>query len=135
MRPNSSANATHDAINAAPSGMSWLSTVQDWVANGAHGNGEVIALVLALVSAVIGIGVAAGWQVKRLLGLAIVLNLAYWVLGQGFGGIFQGGATDPNAGLLFVVLAVAVGSVLLGGRAAAPVKGVATPAPASAAAG
>ena len=133
--PNSSANATHDAINAAPSGMSWLSTVQDWVANGAHGNGEVIALVLALVSAVIGIGVAAGWQVKRLLGLAIVLNLAYWVLGQGFGGIFQGGATDPNAGLLFVVLAVAVGSVLLGGRAAAPVKGVATPAPASAAAG
>jgi hypothetical protein len=34
-----------------------------------------------------------------------VLNLAYWVLGQGFGGIFQGGATDPNAGPLFVLLA------------------------------
>ena len=27
------------------------------------------------------------------------------VVGQGFGGIPQGGATDPNAGLLFIVLA------------------------------
>jgi hypothetical protein len=40
--------------------------------------------------------------------LAVVLNLIYWVVGQGFGGIFQGGATDPNAGLLFVVLAYAL---------------------------
>jgi hypothetical protein len=37
--------------------------------------------------------------------LAVVLNLIYWIVGQGFGGIFQGGATDPNAGLLFIVLA------------------------------
>ncbi|HWE11015.1 MAG TPA: hypothetical protein VG325_16830 [Solirubrobacteraceae bacterium] len=110
---NSSAGATHDAINAAPSGMSWLSTVQDWVANGAQGNGQVIALVLALVSAVIGIGVAAGWRVRPLIVLAIVLNLAYWVLGQGFGGIFMGSATDPNAGLPFVLLAVAVASAVL----------------------
>jgi len=126
--PNSTANATHDAINAAPSGMSWLSTVQDWVASAAQGNGLVIALVLAAVSAVIGIGVAAGWQVRPLLATAIVLNLAYWVLGQGFGGIFQGGATDPNAGLLFVLLAFAVGSVLAPpirrrARAAAPAAG------------
>ena len=33
-----------------------------------------------------------------------MLNLIYWVVGQGFGGIFAGGATDPNAGLLFIVL-------------------------------
>lgn len=109
---NSSANATRDALNAAPSGMSWLSTVQYWVAGGAQGHGTAIALVLAAVSAVIAIGVAAGWQVRPLLGLAIALNLAYWVLGQGLGGIFQGGATDPNAGLPFVLLAVAVGHAL-----------------------
>jgi hypothetical protein len=118
LAPNSSADATRDAINAAPSGMSWLSTVQDWVANGAHGNGLVTALVLAAVSALIGIGVTAGWQVRPLLGLAIALNLAYWVLGQGLGGIAEGGATDPNAGILFVVLAVAVGDVLLTPRPA-----------------
>jgi hypothetical protein len=109
---NSSAGASHDAINAAPSGMSWLSTVQDWVANAAQGNGEVIALVLALVSAVIGIGVAVGWRVRPLILLAIVLNLAYWVLGQGFGGIFMGNATDPNAGLPFVLLALAVAAAI-----------------------
>ena len=113
---NSGGNATRDAINAAPSGMSWLSTVQDWVASGAQGNGVAIALVLAALSAVIGIGVAVGWQVRPLLAIAIVLNLAYWVLGQGFGGIFEGGATDPNAGLPFVVLAVAVGGVVGTGR-------------------
>jgi hypothetical protein len=35
----------------------------------------------------------------------VVLNLAYWVFGQGLGGIFQGQATDPNAGPLFILLA------------------------------
>jgi hypothetical protein len=105
---NSSANATTTMINAAPSGMSWLSTVQDWVANGAKGNGEAIALVLAVASFAIGIAVAVNWRPRPFLIAAIVLNLAYWVLGQGFGGMFQGGATDPNAGPVFVLLAVAL---------------------------
>lgn len=105
---NSAPNATRDAINAAPSGMSWLSTVQDWAANGSAGHGLVIALLVALVSAVIGIGVGMNWGARPLLWAAIALNLAYWVFGQGFGGIFQGGATDPNAGPLFVLLAVAL---------------------------
>ncbi len=105
---NSSTNAIHDAINAAPSGMSWLSTVQNAAASAAKGNGLVIAIVLAFVSAAIAVAVAINWRPKRFLVLAIVLNLAYWVLGQGFGGIFQGGATDPNAGPLFVLLALAL---------------------------
>ena len=94
-----------NAINAAPSGMSWLSTVQDWFANAAKGDGGVIGIVLAAVSAAIGVAVAANWRPKLFLALAVGLNLLYWVVGQGFGGIPQGGATDPNAGLLFVVLA------------------------------
>jgi hypothetical protein len=105
---NSSANATKNAINAAPSGMSWLSTVQDWAANGAAGHGLIIALVLALASAAIGIGVAIGRSPRTLLWLAIIINLAYWTFGQGFGGIFVGGATDPNAGPLFILLAAAL---------------------------
>jgi hypothetical protein len=51
------------------------------------------------------LAVAANWRAKPFLALAVVLNLLNWVVGQGFGGIPQGGATDPNAGLLFVVLA------------------------------
>jgi hypothetical protein len=108
---NSSPNATTALINAAPSGMSWLSTVQDWTANSAQGNGEAIALLLAMASFAIGIAVAVNWRPRPFLIAAIVLNLAYWVLGQGFGGIFQGGATDPNAGPAFVLLAVALYSL------------------------
>ncbi|HTX32665.1 MAG TPA: hypothetical protein VMD09_14880 [Solirubrobacteraceae bacterium] len=106
--PSSSANAVSGAIKAAPSGMSWLSTVQDWATTATKGDGLPIALVLAALSLAIGIAVAVNWRPRLFLGLAVALNLAYWVFGQGLGGIFQGGATDPNAGLLFVVLAYAL---------------------------
>ena len=99
------ASGITNAINAAPSGMSWLSSVQDWFANAAKGDGVVIAVLLAALSAAIGVAVAVNWRPKLFLALAIGLNLLYWVVGQGFGGIPQGGATDPNAGLLFILLA------------------------------
>ncbi len=104
MEPASSKNATSGAIEAAPSGMSWLSEVQKWAAEGAKGNGLVIALVLAALSAAIGLSVALNWRPRQFIIAAIVINLLYWVVGQGFGGIIQGGATDPNAGLLFALL-------------------------------
>lgn len=106
--PSSGANAISNTINAAPSGMSWLSTVQYWVAGWTTGAGLPIAVVLAIVSAAIGVAVAAGWRPRAFLALAITLNLAYWVLGQGLGGIFEGGATDPNSGPLFVLFALAI---------------------------
>jgi hypothetical protein len=106
--PSSSANAISNAVNSAPSGMSWLSTVQLWAAHGSKGNGLPIAIILAVSSLAIGLGVALNWHPRKFLVAAVVLNLAYWVLGQGFGGIFQGGATDPNAGLPFVLLAYAM---------------------------
>ena len=60
----------------------------------------------------IGLGVAFDWHARPLLKAAIVLNLAYWVFGQGFGGIFQGGATDPNSGPLFVLFACVLYALL-----------------------
>ena len=99
------ASGITNSINAAPSGMSWLSSVQNWAAKAAQGDGVAIAIVLAVTSAAIGVAVAANWRPKLFLSLAIVLSLVYWVVGQGFGGLFQGGATDPNAGPLFVLLA------------------------------
>jgi hypothetical protein len=105
---SSSANATTNAINAAPSGMSWLSTVQNWAANAARGDGLVIALVIAALSLVIGLAVTLNWRAVPFLALAVVLSLAFWVFGQGLGGIAEGNATDPNAGPLFVLLAYAL---------------------------
>jgi hypothetical protein len=91
------ANGIHNAINAAPSGMSWLSSVQNGFASITKGNGLIFAIILAGLSAAIGIAVARSWRAKEFLILAAVLNLIYWVVGQGFGGIPAGGATDPNA--------------------------------------
>jgi hypothetical protein len=106
--PNTSANATHDALTSVPAGMGWLNSLQSSLASAAAGNGLIIALVLALLSAVIGIGVAAEWRARPLLIVSIALNLVYWVIPQALGGIFAGGATDPNAGPLFILLACAM---------------------------
>jgi hypothetical protein len=105
---SSSANAVSNFIDAAPSGMSWLSTVQDWVAGWTQGNGLIVALVLSAASAAIAVGVARDRGAHVLLGMAIALNLAFWVVGQGLGGMFEGGATDPNAAPVFVLLALAL---------------------------
>ena len=105
---SSSANATRDAILGATSGFSWLTRLQNSAAAAAAGNGVTIALALALLSALIGVAVVAGWRPRLFLGVAIVLNLVYWVLPQGLGGVFAGGATDPDAGPLFVLLACAM---------------------------
>jgi hypothetical protein len=103
---NSGPGATANAIMSAP-GSGWLHSLQSSIASGARGHGLAIAIVLALVSAAIGVSVAKGWRAKPFLALAIVLNLGYWVLGQGFGGVFYtNSATDLNSGPLFVLLAL-----------------------------
>jgi hypothetical protein len=51
LQASSAGNATSDMINAAPSGMSWLSSMQDGFASAAQGNGLMIALGLAAISA------------------------------------------------------------------------------------
>ncbi|HUB05112.1 MAG TPA: hypothetical protein VMA76_08575 [Solirubrobacteraceae bacterium] len=105
---NSTADATTTLIHAAPSGVAWLTTVQHWAASAATGGGLPIALVLAAASVAIGVAVARNWHARAFLTAAIALNLVYWVVGQGLGGLFQGGATDPNSGPLFVLLAWAM---------------------------
>jgi hypothetical protein len=103
---NSGANATANAIMSGP-GSGWLHSLQSSIASGARGHGLAIAIVLALVSAAIGVSVATNWRPRPFLALAIALNLGYWVIGQGFGGVFYtNSATDLNSGPLFVLLAL-----------------------------
>lgn len=109
---NRASDATHDAIAAAPSGAHWLTNIQHAAANATSGAGLQIALVMAAISAAVAVFVALGWRPRWFLALACVVSLDYWVLGQGFGGIFTGTATDPNAGPLFVLLAAAMYGML-----------------------
>ncbi len=110
--PSSDPNAITGAINAAPSGMSWLSSLQNSAASAASGGGVPIALAASALSLTIGLGVAIDWHARALLKVSIVLSLLYWVLGQGFGGIVQGGATDPNSAPLFVLFACVLYALL-----------------------
>jgi hypothetical protein len=110
--PNSTANATSNAINVAPSGMNWLSRLMAHAVTITKGNGLLIAFLLAAVSITIGVAVAIDWQPRTFLWLAIYLNIIYWVIGQGFGGIPTGTGTDPNAGPLFILLALTLYTLL-----------------------
>ena len=105
LAPSSGANGIHDAIMVSPSGMSWLTSVQNGFVSITNGNGVVFAIVLSAASIAIAFAVLMNWRAKEFLILATVLNLIFWVVGRGLGGIPAGGETDPNAGLLFVVLA------------------------------
>jgi hypothetical protein len=117
----SSPNAVSDALNGAPSGIAWLTQVQEWLATASRGHGLPIGLTLAAVSAAIGIAVARNWHARAFLALSVFINLTFWIVGQGFGGMFTGAATDPNAAPLFCLLAAAVYELMLAGaRRSAP---------------
>lgn len=121
---NRANGATHDMIKAmAAVSPHWLGTFQSSVAGHTQGQGTTIAVVLALISIAVAVGV---WTPLRwpALAVGIVVSLAYWVLGQDLGGPFWAeGATDFSSGPLFVLLAVALLPVAqcsrLGGEAVA----------------
>ena len=70
--------------------------------------GNPLALLLALIEVLIGVLVLRGHHVKTVLWVAIALSGAFWVIGQDFGRILASGATDPNAGPLYVLLALSL---------------------------
>jgi hypothetical protein len=105
-----SVNRAPAAIGEALSGAAgdsphWLARLQTSLGHTAGGHGEPIAIVLAVLSLAIAIGVWTRWR-RAALCAGALLSLVYWVLGQSLGAINTGQATDPNAGPLFVLLAL-----------------------------
>jgi hypothetical protein len=118
----SSPNAVGEAISGAPAGTAWLAHVQEWLATATQGHGLAIGLTLAVASAAIGITVARNWHARAFLGVSVLINLVFWIVGQGFGGLFTGSATDPNSAPLLILLACAL-YALVGQRTRAPFVG------------
>jgi hypothetical protein len=106
---NRAKEATHGMISEmAAASPHWLAKIQDSLAKHTVGHGSTIAIVLAVVSLAVAIGV---WTPLRrpALAIGIVVSLAYWLYGQDLGGPFWNeSATDVNAGPLFVLLALAL---------------------------
>jgi hypothetical protein len=118
---NRAKEATHGMITEmAEASPHWLAKIQDSLAKHTVGHGSTIAIVLAVVSLAVAVGV---WTPLRwpALAIGIVLSLAYWLYGQDLGGPFWSeGATDFNAGPLFVLLACALLPIAQHARAVAP---------------
>jgi len=105
---NRAADATSEALKTASgNSMHWLASLQSSLAGSTNGHGEVIAIVLAILSLAIAVGVWTRLRTEALL-LGALLSIAYWAFGQGLGNLTSGKATDPNAGPLFVLLALAL---------------------------
>ena len=115
---NRAGEATSEMIKGmAEASPHWLASFQNSIAGDAKGDGSTIAVVLAILSLAIAIGV---WTPLRrpVLIIGIALSLAYWVLGQSMGGPFWvGNATDVNSGPLFVLLAITLMPLTLTRRA------------------
>jgi len=94
--------------SAAGSSPAWLAHFQTSLAGVVHDDGLPVSMALALLSLVIGIGPFVTRRLTVFLIVGAALSMDYWVLGQSFGGITTGIATDPNAGPLFVLLALAL---------------------------
>jgi spore coat protein A len=105
---NSGDNSVSNAIASAPTGARWLSTALADAAQVTEGRGQVIALACAGLSVLIGCGVGLRWHARAFLWAAIVVNLVYWVVGQAFGGVATGEATDVNSAPVFILLAGAM---------------------------
>ncbi len=86
----------------------WLVRLDKLATTATRSVGNPLVLLLTLVEVLIGLLVLRDHQVKSLLWVAIALSAVFWVVGQNFGGILAGGATDPNAGPLYVLLALSL---------------------------
>ncbi len=92
----------------APSAPGWLAHADRALGAALHHQGA--APVLVLVAAEVAIGLVAlmrGSARRVAVATGIAVAIAVWVLGQAFGQIPTGMATDPNSGLLVAVLGLA----------------------------
>jgi hypothetical protein len=72
-------------------------------------SGYWFILLFALIQLAIGIAVFLP-RFYRISGLSlgILLSVVFWVVGQSFGGVFTGLATDPGSAPLFILLAITI---------------------------
>jgi hypothetical protein len=105
-------NRAPQALNGMIAGMEsgepgWLAALDRGAASLVAHQGLAASIVLAIALVIIAAGVyLPAPAAKGALILAIVVAAAIWVFGEAFGAILTGGGTDPNSGLLLILLAL-----------------------------
>jgi hypothetical protein len=106
-------NRTAQGLSGMIGGMAsgqpgWLAALDNHAASLLAHQGLAASIVLAVALAVIAAGVYLPAPAARAsVVLAIVVAALIWVFGEAFGAILARGATDPNSGLLLILLALA----------------------------
>lgn len=72
------------------------------------GAGTFTSMILAALCLITALGPFLARVPTTFLALGASLSVAFWVTGEALGGLLSGGASDPNAGPLLVLLALAV---------------------------
>ena len=107
------ANRAPQALSATLTGQvsgepSWMAAIERDSASLVAHQGLAASIVFAVAYVVIG---AAVWlpprYAKPALLLSLIVTAVIWVVGEAFGMILAGGATDPNTGPLLAILALA----------------------------
>jgi hypothetical protein len=103
-----SPQALHDLVASVSIGEPpWLAHIDHASESLFLHQGTTLAVLLAIVCLVVAVGVFLRPQVTQVtVVLAIVVFALIWVAVQNFGGILAGGATDPDSGLLVILLAL-----------------------------
>jgi len=100
--------ALRDAIAGGAAGEpGWLASLDRSAASAVGAHGLAVSIVLAVLFAAVAAGVFVPALTRPALAVAVLLGLAIWVVGENFGMIFMGNATDPNSGPLLILLAAA----------------------------
>jgi len=87
----------------------WLARVDHVVAGSIRDSGWAAVVVLTVAPMVVGLAGLGGGRVRRrAAGAGVALAVATWAVGEGFGQLGSGIATDPNTGPLLVVAALAL---------------------------
>jgi hypothetical protein len=102
-----SPQALHDLVgDLNQSEPGWLAQIDRTSESVLLAHGTPVAIILAVVCLVVAAGVLLPAPFARItLVVAIGVFALIWVAVQNFGGILAGGATDPNSGVLVIVLA------------------------------
>jgi len=103
-----SPQALHDLVAGMNNGQpGWLAHIDRVSESFLLHHGTPAAILLAIVCLIVAAGVflpPTGAQVTLVLAIAVFAVI--WIAVQNLGGILAGGATDPNSGLLVIVLAL-----------------------------
>ena len=111
---NISPSTTVDQLQANASTVPhWLGSIDGWLAGEVRGLGAGATVLLVGIELAIGVLVLGRGRLRTVaLVSGIAVTMLFWAVGQSFGQLLGGQATDPSTGPLMVVLGV----VALGSR-------------------